>query len=393
MRRLRSLWAVGGGANRYRINPIGIAGIAVGCAAVLVALFLSAVDSPSGRSGISHDALIQGGARWYLVPLVLLAAYLGLRSVRRGVKYRWITPIGAAVIASGVLAAKGSSLDLKFPAGEDTVEIVRGSVGIGVYVAVIGGALIVLGALGVEFGSPVATAREENAMNSESEDPPTGRDLPVGPTGTKEEASASVGPVNESIPPPKRAAAPAAGDPPSVDAGVFGSVLPPGWYADPAAPGGQRYWDGSRWARSGAQATLTLPTRIEGMPRSWWWAAASASLMVLGSLGPWVEVLGGAVSASGTKGDGWIVIAAAIPALWLLWSWADGRANRRRLYASGGLGLGGAAIAIYDLIDIARNTYTSPGWGIWLAGLAGLGLLVSAVVLIRESSNVTSSPA
>jgi hypothetical protein len=55
----------------------------------------------------------------------------------------------------------------------------------------------------------------------------------------------------------------------------------------------------------------------DGFPRDFsapgskifWWAVASAALMVIGSFGPWARAF--IVSVSGVDGDGWFVVLAA----------------------------------------------------------------------------------
>ncbi|AQP43993.1 DUF2510 domain-containing protein [Tessaracoccus flavus] len=48
----------------------------------------------------------------------------------------------------------------------------------------------------------------------------------------------------------------------------------PGWYADPTAPSGRRYWDGARWA--------DLDTRTSRRPNAWLWFVLA--LVVVGAL-------------------------------------------------------------------------------------------------------------
>ncbi len=45
-----------------------------------------------------------------------------------------------------------------------------------------------------------------------------------------------------------------------------GGGTPPGWYADPEVPGGQRYWDGSRWTEQRSAAVVTQPVVVAQAP-------------------------------------------------------------------------------------------------------------------------------
>jgi len=77
------------------------------------------------------------------------------------------------------------------------------------------------------------------------------------------------------------------------------SILPPGWYPDPRAGGGRRFWDGASWptaTRSPTPSSIAPPTAPNAMaPRarqqrsadlrrrspSRWWLATAVGLLVL----------------------------------------------------------------------------------------------------------------
>jgi hypothetical protein len=114
--------------------------------------------------------------------------------------------------------------------------------------------------------------------------------------------------------------------------------------------------------------------------------------MIVGSFGPWARAL--FVTVSGVDGDGWFVILAAIGALAALYVGAS--RPQRRLAAIGACVVAGAAalgVVIYDAQDIFGDQgiseddlfgsadLVSPGWGIWMAGLASASLVLAGITL------------
>jgi hypothetical protein len=120
------------------------------------------------------------------------------------------------------------------------------------------------------------------------------------------------------------------------------------------------------------------------------WALASAALMAIGGFGPWVTFLG--FSASGTEGDGWIVIVAARMAagfvFWHdnvpgLWRWAPPRSP-------------GWLPSVWQpmtgrALRVSQPTHTrsfgeffevavSPGWGLIISVLASASLVTALLV-------------
>lgn len=194
-----------------------------------------------------------------------------------------------------------------------------------------------------------------------------------------------------------------------MDTSEHGSEVPqtavkaaPGWYSIPGVEG-QRYWNGTAWTKHTTQMPNSyvgeVPKKRHGVavgPWSEWtvWAPfGCAVVLVLGSLGPWVDSV--LITVSGMSGDGVITFVCGLLALVVL-------GLRRRRNARGTdrtvvilgvlLGLAAAATAIYDLSQIygaetdvfGKNIQiASPGWGVWLAALGGVGLIASVVAADR----------
>jgi hypothetical protein len=128
-------------------------------------------------------------------------------------------------------------------------------------------------------------------------------------------------------------------------------------------------------------------------PKSFWWLLLSATAMVLGGLGPWATAFG-ALSVSGTSGDGWLLIAggAVAVALTVVHVRRQGRA-RWPMIVVGLIGSGCAIAAIIDLGDIASATdgsdllgdAVSPGWGIWLSVASSASLALASILALSRS--------
>jgi hypothetical protein len=113
--------------------------------------------------------------------------------------------------------------------------------------------------------------------------------------------------------------------------------------------------------------------------------------MILGSLGPWVDV-GSFVSIDGTDDgrDGWVVIdAAAIGAFaFLLWM----RDRRWSILAAVAAGVG-IATTVYDRLDLEGTVsgidvgkFLDADWGLYVA-MAGSASLAAAAVAAFITSN------
>jgi hypothetical protein len=180
-------------------------------------------------------------------------------------------------------------------------------------------------------------------------------------------------------------------------------VAAPGWYDDPNAPGGKRWWDGSQWtehtaaAQPAAQAAPAAAEPKGPYPASRIAVAAIAVLfgllLIVGSIGTWVSVqttgpfhIG--ASRGGLDRDGAITLAIAILALVLIVIWAarigPPAARMAVLGSAAGLAFIGVIIAIADVIDVGNKATaivdTSVGWGLWLCLIASIGLLAVTVV-------------
>jgi hypothetical protein len=135
---------------------------------------------------------------------------------------------------------------------------------------------------------------------------------------------------------------------------------------------------------------------LSGQSRAFWWAAASAGLMIIGSFGPWARAF--IVTVYGVDGDGWFVIGAAVVALGMLYLYARRRGvSRWPLVVAAVAGGVGILVVAVDGEDIFGNQGTGedeffgdvdlikPGWGIVMAGLASISLIAASVyLLLRE---------
>jgi hypothetical protein len=192
----------------------------------------------------------------------------------------------------------------------------------------------------------------------------------------------------------------------------------PGWYEDPNAPGGQRWWDGNRWtehvqqpaAAPQAQALAGAPARpgpaiarpaqergpyppariaLAGI------AGFAILLLIVGSVGTWVDASStGSFRFSATRGgldrDGAITLTLAILSLILVALWAAriGPPSARIALAAVAAFFGFIAVlvSIADVADVETGgnsiIETSAGWGLWLCLLASLALLGSMLVAV-----------
>ena len=192
----------------------------------------------------------------------------------------------------------------------------------------------------------------------------------------------------------------------------------PGWYQDPSAPSGQRWWDGNSWtdhvqqqaAAPQAQALATAPAgpapaiarpaqqrgpyppariALAGI------AGFAILLLIVGSIGTWVEASStGSFGFSATRGgldrDGAITLTLAILSLILVAVWAVriGPASARIALAAVAafFGLIAVLVSIADVVDVQTGgssiIETSAGWGLWLCLVASLALLGAMLVAV-----------
>jgi hypothetical protein len=145
---------------------------------------------------------------------------------------------------------------------------------------------------------------------------------------------------------------------------------------------------------------------LKDQPRVFWWAVASSGLMIIGSFGPWARAF--IVSVSGVDGDGWLVILAAVAALVALYFGVKRpRLRVVSIIVCALAGAAGLAVVIYDGMDIFGDQSSgdeddlfgdidlvTPGWGIWMAGLASASLVIASIVLFvrRWASPAPAAP-
>ena len=119
-----------------------------------------------------------------------------------------------------------------------------------------------------------------------------------------------------------------------------------------------------------------------------WWLVGSLAAMVVGALGPWARVLG-FVSVGGLDGDGWFVLVASVVSAALLFVHARSpRAAAWPLVGIVAAGVVATAVATIDVTELLGtqkldgsqdgDDLASPGWGIWLSGIASVSLTLAA---------------
>lgn len=121
-----------------------------------------------------------------------------------------------------------------------------------------------------------------------------------------------------------------------------------------------------------------------GITKGFWWAIASVALMLVGAFGPWAKVLFITINGTDDGRDGWIVVGAAGAAAVLLLVYL--RTGKRWLAVIPLLaGALGAATAGYDISDI-NGTFggdvANAEWGIYLALIASVSLILASLALI-----------
>jgi hypothetical protein len=124
------------------------------------------------------------------------------------------------------------------------------------------------------------------------------------------------------------------------------------------------------------------------LPKTFWWAAGSIVLMLVGAFGPWATVLGVFTIRGTDDNAGWTVVGAAIVAAIALGFFVRWR-QRWPCIVPFLAGAVGATVAGYNLSDISSSSDTvfagvqieHPAWGIYVALSGSVSLLLASVAL------------
>ena len=131
----------------------------------------------------------------------------------------------------------------------------------------------------------------------------------------------------------------------------------------------------------------------------YWLALAAAAGLVIGSIAPWVSVLG--VTDSGLDKDGVITLPCALGAIAGLIH-HDRKGTRGGLIAALALGALAAVITVIDYFDVQGEDIegvdlASVEWGLYLAVFSAIALFVTSLVLFlrhrREADTAAPPPA
>jgi hypothetical protein len=112
----------------------------------------------------------------------------------------------------------------------------------------------------------------------------------------------------------------------------------------------------------------------------------AAVVLAIGSFGPWAQVtiFGITATKNGISGDGVITLILAIIAAALL-ALCIRQPSKGLAIATILVGVIAAATSLYDLITIS-NAYSgivSPGWGLYLAAIGSVALVIFSVLALR----------
>jgi hypothetical protein len=138
----------------------------------------------------------------------------------------------------------------------------------------------------------------------------------------------------------------------------------------------------TRTAEAAQKRIVATPERVVFR-----WILGSSLALGLGSVGPWATatLLGITVSVSGLHGGGWVTLAVAGAAILLLLNpvWLERAAwlRERRLGAMVGLAILAVLICVLNLVGAEHSGLEGivhPGWGLYLATVASIGLTVWA---------------
>jgi hypothetical protein len=131
-----------------------------------------------------------------------------------------------------------------------------------------------------------------------------------------------------------------------------------------------------------------MPTGRESIP--FWGAILSVVAWHLERSAPGSRALGVSVGGTDDSNDGWIVVAAAAIALLCLVGYVRQPWQRALLVFSGLAGGAGTATTIYDrqnlssqISDPELSVFVQVGWGLNLAMVASVALVVASIALLR----------
>jgi Uncharacterised protein family UPF0547 len=148
---------------RYAITPLSFALVCIGAAAMAVAAFLPFLDATGIFSRVKQNTLIEHEG-WPLLLFALLAVLTGYRNYSEGQR-GWSTILwGALGLAVAVWIASDKTIRTLYPIGLNGEPIGTGraaSIGIGIYVAGVGGIVTAFGGLQMRNAAVAAPAATE----------------------------------------------------------------------------------------------------------------------------------------------------------------------------------------------------------------------------------------
>jgi hypothetical protein len=129
-------------------------------------------------------------------------------------------------------------------------------------------------------------------------------------------------------------------------------------------------------------ATQAATTRMNA-------AIGLSALIVVGVLGPWFKVFSISVSGLDTD-DGKLVFGLGLVAVVISIVLRVGKLNKTCRVVLVLIGLAVAATSFIDISDIGSG---NAGWGIYLDGIAGAGLVIAAAIASKPKGSATEPPA